>query len=203
MRKIFSFAILVLIIFFGVSFYRENDNTNSLEVLSSNTTTSYWLLLHRKSNVEFLYSGVPGEKDKSTLLKTFNVKTGIPGQSPTPLPKLLGRQYWLITKKESSEENPETAPYFLTLDIPVTDDYPFGPTPYSECSVPPSGEARQCNWQIPGYFGLHGINGDEQKLSNENPGSSGCIRHFDEDIVYLYNLLDPEKEEIRYYIEDL
>lgn len=207
-RKIF--VLLVLFILFSIFLFRENTGTKSLEVLSSNTIPSYWLLLHRKSNIEFLYSGVPGEKDKSILMKTFIVKTGIPGESPTPLPKLLGREYWLITKKEDSIDNPETAPYFLTLDVPVTDDYPFGPTPYSECSVPPdgsprgeAGEAKQCDWQIPGYFGLHGINGDDNKLSNENPGSSGCIRHKDSDIVYLYNLLDPSREEIRYYIEDI
>lgn len=193
-RKIFT--LLILVVLLGSYLFNDNYSSKSLEVLSSNTKTSYWLLLHRKSNVEFLYSGVPGEKDKSTLIKTFIVKTGIPGQSPTPLPKLLGRQYWLITSKESSEENPETAPYFLTLDIPVSEEYPFGPTPYSECNG-------ECNWQIPGYFGLHGVNGNEEKLSNEDPGSSGCIRHTDSDIIYLYNLLDPEKEEIRYYIEDV
>jgi len=196
MRKIFAFIILVLVVFTGVIFYKENTETKPLEVLSSNTKPSYWLLLHRKSNIEFLYSGVPGQKDKSTLVKTFTVKTGIPGQSPTPLPKFLGREYWVITQKEESKDNPETAPYFLTLDIPVSDIEPFGPTPYNECNG-------QCNWILPGYFGLHGINGDEQKLSNEGPGSSGCIRHKDQDIVYLYNLLDFNKGEIRYYIEDV
>lgn len=164
--------------------------------MSSTAKPSYWLLLHRKSNVEYLYSGVPGQKDKSTLVKTFTVKTGISGQSPTPLPQLLGRQYWIITNKEDSSENPETAPYFLTFDIPVSEYFPFGPSPYDECNG-------ECNWQIPGYFGLHGVNGDENKLSNEDPGSSGCIRHFDEDIVYLYNLLNLQEDEIRYYIEDV
>lgn len=201
MRKIFSLLILVFLL--GVFLYKENNRSKSLEVLSSTTKPSYWLLLHRKSNMEFLYSGIPGEKDKSILIITFIVKTGIPGQSPTPLPKLLGREFWLITKKESSEENPETAPYFLTLDVPVSDIEPFGPTPYDECNGPASSRGEQCNWQIPGYFGLHGVNGYEEKLSNEDPGSSGCIRHQDEDIIYLYNLLDPRKEEIRYYIEDV
>ena len=196
MRKTFAFIILILVFFFVVIFYKDNTGSKSLEVLSSNTKPSYWLILHRKSNVEFLYSGVPGEKDKSTLVKTFTVKTGIPGESPTPLPKLLGRDYWLINSKESSGDNPETAPYFLTLDIPVSEEYPFGPSPYDECN-------EQCNWEIPGYFGLHGVNGDLSKLSMENQGSSGCIRHNDEDIVYLFNLLDPTKEEIRYYIEDV
>jgi hypothetical protein len=193
-RKIF--VLLVLISFLGVFLYKENNSGKSFEVLSSNVKPSYWFVLHRRSNVEYLYSGVSGQKDKSKLVKTFTVKTGIPEQSPTPLPNLLGRQYWIITNKESSRENPETAPYFLTLDVPVTDYYPFGPMPYSECNG-------QCDWQIPGYFGLHGVNGNEEKLSNEDPGSSGCIRHFDEDIVYLYNLLNPEVNEIRYYIEDV
>ena len=195
MKKILGLLTFIFVLF-GIFLYKEDAGTKSLEVFSSNVKPSYWLLLHRKSNVEFLYSGVPGQKDKSTLVKIFTVKTGIPGQSPTPLPKLLGKEYWLITSKESSEENPETAPYFLTLDIPVTDDYPFGPTPYFECG-------EQCDWNLPGYFGLHGVNGDLSKVSVENQGSSGCIRHKDEDIVYLYNLLDPNKEEIRYYIEDV
>ena len=195
MKKILgllTFIFVLLVIFL----YKENAGTKSLEVFSSDIKFSYWLLLHRKSNIEYLYSGVPGEKDKSTLIKTFIVKTGIPGQSPTPLPKLLGKEYWLITNKEDSSENPETAPYFLTLNIPVSDFEPFGPTPYNECNG-------QCNWALPGYFGLHGINGDGQKLSNEDAGSSGCIRHKDEDIVFLYQLIDPKKEEIRYYIEDV
>ena len=68
--------------------------------------------------------------------------------------------------------------------------------PYTECNG-------QCNWILPGAFGLHGVNGDLSRLSIENPGSSGCIRHSDEDITYLYNNLDPQKEEIRYYIEDI
>ncbi len=156
----------------------------------------YWLLLHRKSNVEYLYYGVFGDKDNSRLLKTFQVKTGNLSISPTPLPKLLRRDFWLITKKESSADNPETAPYFLTLDVPVTEEEPFGPNPYAECNG-------QCNWSLPGYFGLHGINGNLSKLSKEDLGSSGCVRHSDSDITYLYNLLNPEREEVRYYIEDV
>jgi len=200
-RKIFSF--LILISFLGVFLYRENTGTKSLEVLSSNIKPSYWLLLHRKSNVEFLYSGDPGQKDKSILLKIFVVKTGIPRQSPTPLPKLLGREYWVITEKIDSSDNPETAPYFLSLDIPVLEEPPFGPEPYLECLDPLTGEAKQCNWILPGDFGLHGVNGDEEKLSDQDHGSAGCIRHSDRDIAYLYNLLNPKNEEIRYYIEDI
>jgi hypothetical protein len=157
---------------------------------------SYWLLLHRKSNVEYLYKGMPGEKEKSKIVKKFQVKSGVPGQKPTPLPKLLGREYWLITGKVETKDSPETAPYFLILDIPYSEDYPYGPTPYLECSG-------QCDWVLPGSFGLHGINGDTSRLGSGNPGSSGCVRHKDEDIAYLYNLFDPEKEKIRYYIEDI
>lgn len=152
-------------------------------------------MLHRKSNIEYLYQGRPGGIKESQLIRKFTVKTGIPGQRPTPLPKLLGKEYWIITGKAESKENPETAPYFLTLNIPAPEEPPFGPAPYLECNG-------QCHWELPGEFGLHGINGDESRLSAEDPGSSGCIRHRDEDITYLFNLLDPNKEEIRYYIKD-
>lgn len=157
----------------------------------------HWFTLHRKSNVEYLYYGPLGVREESKLVKTFKVKTGIPGERPTPLPRLVGRDYWLLIKKESSAENPETAPYFLTLNVPGIEEEPFGPSPYKECG------GEQCNWNLPGAFGLHGVNGDETRLSSENPGSSGCIRHTDSDITYLYNLLKPDKEEIRYYIEDI
>jgi len=153
------------------------------------------MLLERKSNREFLYFGIPGDTAKSRRERIFRVKTGIPGERPTPLPQLLGREYWLITKKYSSDENPETAPYFLELDIPVGENAPFGPIPYLECDG-------QCDWIVPGAFGLHGSNGDPSRLSDENPGSSGCIRHKDEDIRYLYNLLTPENKRVRYYVED-
>lgn len=151
----------------------------------------HWLILERGSNKEFLYFGVPGDKENSELIKEFKVKSGIPGERPTPLPSYLGKKYWKIVKKYPSSENPETAPYFLELDIPVEDGF-FGPVPYTECNG-------QCSWELPGYFGLHGINGDKQRLSVDNPGSSGCIRHTDEDIAYLYNLLDVD-EGVRYYI---
>lgn len=61
---------------------------------------------------------------------------------------------------------------------------------------------KQCNWNLPGNFGLHGTGGNPSKISPEDPGSSGCIRHSDEDITYLYEILEPEKGEIRYYIKD-
>lgn len=163
---------------------------------------SYWLLLERKSNKETLYKGVPGDVNNSEIVRVFQVKTGIVGKSPTPLPSLLGREYWKIIKKESSAENPDTAPYFLTLDVPAGPDWPYGPVPYEECIDENTGEKTQCDWVHPGYFGLHGTNRDESKLAKENAGSFGCIRHADEDITYLYNLLEPESQEIRYYIED-
>ncbi len=156
----------------------------------------YWLMLLRQSNKEYLYHGIPGDIKSSTLVRSFSVKTGIPGERPTPLPKLTGRKYWLITDKEESFDNEETAPFFLTLNIPGIDTEPFGPTPYLECNG-------QCNWQLPGKFGLHGVNNDLTRLSEENAGSSGCIRHTNEDITYLYNLLDPKKAPIRYYIQDI
>jgi hypothetical protein len=113
------------------------------------------------------------------------------------LPQLLGKKYWLITKKFDTRNNPETSPYFLELNVPAPAVAPYGPSPYTECN------GSQCNWQLPGPFGLHGINGDLTRLDSDNPGSSGCIRHTDEDITYLYNLLDPIKNEIRYYIKDI
>ena len=124
------------------------------------------------------------------------MKTGNPGERPTPLPQLLGRQYWLVNGKYETKDNPETAPYFLSLDIPVSEEEPFGPNAYPECEG-------GCNWILPGSFGLHGVAGNMEKLSADDPGSSGCIRHFDEDITYLYNLLDPQAEEIRYFIKDV
>jgi len=155
---------------------------------------SYWFELLRGDNIENLYKGVPGDKTKSTHIKSFRVKVGIPGERPTPLPKLVGKEYWLITKKEPQSNNPETAPYFLTLNIPAPEEEPFGPVPYEECN------GSQCHWVLPGAFGLHGTGGNPDKLSDVDPGSSGCIRHSDDEITYLYNLLDPENEEIRYYI---
>ncbi len=175
------------------------DSTKSevaQEVLSVKTQKkSHWFLLYRKSNVEILYFGVPGDIEQSEFVKQFTVKTGVPGKKPTPLPKLSGREYWVIIAEADSSLNPETSPYFLTLDVPTSDQVPFGPANYPEC---PGG----CNWELPGYFGLHGTGADPSKISPENEGSSGCIRHSDEDIIYLYNLLDPTTEEIRYYIED-
>lgn len=157
---------------------------------------SYWFILHRKSNVEYLYRGIAGDKLKSVVIKTFKVKAGVPGKKPTPLPSLFGRKYWLMTRKFESVDNPLTAPFFIELDVPAPSEPPYGPAPYLECGG-------QCNWEIPGAFGLHGVNGDLTRLEDDNEGSSGCIRHTDEDITYLYSLLDPRRDEIRYYIEDI
>lgn len=189
----------ILVVFVAIIsiFSILNKESKAPQILASETKKeNYWFLLHRKSNVEYLYKGQPNDIKNSILIKTFQVKVGVPNQKPTPLPSLLGREYWKIIDKFETKDNIETAPYFLEFDVPNFDIDPFGPTPYMECNG-------QCHWEVPGPFGLHGIAGDPEKISKENPGSSGCIRHLDEDITYLYNLLDPKKEEIRYYIQDI
>lgn len=178
-----------------VTLFRSFD-TRVLSVQDKAPQQLYWFELHRKSQKEYLYYGVPNDKDNSTLVRAFIVKTGRPGERPTPLPQLVGREYWKVIAKSPVLDNPETAPYFLTLDIPAPSVAPYGPEPYNECNG-------QCDWVTFGEFGLHGVNGMSEKLTNEDPGSSGCIRHSDEDITYLYNLLNPEQEEIRYYILDI
>lgn len=187
--SLFSFGI------FSLYFLSRGDSTDNVLSAATPKKSSYWFLLQRKSNIEMLYNGVPGDEKQSKLIKTFTVKTGMPGERPTPLPQLLGREYWILVKKEVSE-NPETAPYFLTLNVPTLDEEPYGPVPYLECNG-------QCNWVTPGFFGLHGTGDHPEKLSPGDPGSSGCIRHSNADITYLYNLLEPEKEEIRYYMQDV
>ncbi|MBI4097059.1 MAG: L,D-transpeptidase [Candidatus Levybacteria bacterium] len=188
-----TIAIVLSVLIFNIAF---GAFLLSWQKKSEKPVEKYWFVLHRKSNKEELFKGIPGDRKKSSLVKTFVVKTGIPGGRPTPLPKLLGKDYWLLVAKEEQKDNPETAPYFLTLNIPAPTDEPYGPTPYTECN------GQQCHWILPGAFGLHGIAGNPDRLGKEDPGSSGCIRHKDEDITYLYNLLDPKKEEIRYYVED-
>ncbi|MBI2031857.1 MAG: L,D-transpeptidase [Candidatus Levybacteria bacterium] len=189
--KLILILLLLTPVIFLLAILKENPKAQK----NITPKKSYWLILKRKSEKEFLYFGVSGDVNNSRLIRTFQVKVGTPS-SPTPLPKLLGRDYWRIIKKESSSDNPETAPYFLTLDIPTTDKWPYGPVPYPECNG-------ECDWVLPGYFGLHGVNGNNSKLSKVDPGSAGCIRHSDSDITYLYNLLTPDIEEIRYYIEDI
>lgn len=199
-----NFGNFLLFFILGLSLALYLSSQKEEKVLSEHIQINrYWFVLHRKSNIEKLYKGVPGDIVQSSLIKTFAVKTGVPREKPTPLPELLGREYWLIVDKAESKDNPETAPYFFTLNIPVSEEEPFGPVPYFECKDVSTGQASQCNWILPGAFGLHGVNGDLQRLSEENAGSSGCIRHKDEDITYLYNLLDPQNEEIRYYVKDI
>jgi nitrogen fixation-related uncharacterized protein len=194
MKKLFS--ILVLAVMAGIIFLLAFSwQTLSKQPEQKQLQNDYWFVLHRKSQKEELFQGVPGNKEQSKLIKTFIVKTGRPNERPTPLPQLLGKEYWIITKKQPEPNNPETAPYFITLDVPAPSEPPYGPSPYNECNG-------QCDWVRPGDFGLHGVAGVPERLSKEDPGSSGCIRHTDEDITYLYNLLEPEKGEIRYYIED-
>ncbi|MDO8658255.1 MAG: L,D-transpeptidase [Candidatus Levybacteria bacterium] len=195
-KKLLVLSVLIISLFFPLLFATYSNPSVKGRKIQVAPKKSHWFVLHRKAGREFLYYGILGEANNSKLVRTFQVKPGIAGQSPTPLPKLLDRDYWLITKKESSADNPETAPYFLTLNIPVTKDWPFGPAAYPECNG-------SCDWVLPGEFGLHGVNGNVSKLSKENRGSSGCVRHSDEDITFLFNLLNPEKEEIRYYIEDI
>lgn len=196
MKKLFNKIILLFVLSVMFLVFANISAEKSSKVLPAKEEPAYWLLLHRKSNIEYLYRGEAGKIVNSKLVKTFKVKTGVPEERPTPLPQLLDKRYWLITKKHEELENPETAPYFLTLNIPVPEEEPFGPAPYLECG------GLQCNWTVPGAFGLHGINGDPSRLFEENLGSSGCIRHSDEDITYLYNLLDPSSEKVRYYVED-
>lgn len=200
-KKILILLLLIIafIPFLGLSFNSRQEVKGQQAVTPKE---SHWFVLNRKAGVEILYLGTPGDVNNSKIVRKFQVKTGATW-SPTPLPRLLGRDYWKIVKKESSADNPETAPYFLQLDVPVSEEWPYGPTPYTECTDIYTGVNIQCDWILPGYFGLHGINGNSSKLSKEDYGSSGCIRHSDADITYLYNLLDPEREEIRYYIEDI
>lgn len=188
-KYVSSTIILFILIAISVALYKKGSVKGA-----STQKDSYWFLLHRKSNMEYLYIGSPGDKENSALVNTFQVKTGIPGERPTPLPQLVGKDYWTIISKRKATSD-ETAPYFLTLNVPFTSEPPYGPEPYKECN------GEQCNWQTPGEFGLHGVNGQPERLTQKDPGSSGCIRHTDEDITYLYNLLDPRREEIRYYIE--
>lgn len=180
----------------------HSHNSQYTETFRVPENENYWFILHRKSNVEYLYKGKPGNKTESRLIKEFQVKTGVPGEKPTPLPQLMGREYWNLIAEYEVSDDPEIAPYFLTLDIPYTEEYPYGPSPYLEC-IDQGGVARQCDWATPGSFGLHGINNDPTRLSEADKGSSGCIRHTDQDITYLYNLLDPQIDPIRYYVKDI
>ena len=201
MKKYLTLSLVLILILLVLSFFFQSGPPQKKEVLSEQTNIlpprlDYWMLLQRKSKQEYLFKGIPGDQSKSTLIKQFPVNVGISGERPTPLPQLVGKEYWNIIAKNDVRNDPETAPYFLTLDVPWSDEYPFGPAPYTECN------GEQCDWVRPGSFGLHGIAATPEKLTDE--GSSGCIRHTDEDITYLYNLLTPsEQTPIRYYVEDV
>lgn len=175
------------------------------------STDSYWFLLERKSKRETLYQGTPADTAKSKVIRSFQVNPGWPGQTPTPLSTKLGNPYWIITQYKintTDEKKATLGPYFFSLNIPInnpgrnclvngvaTDCQ--GPVPYLEC---PDMPGSQCYWPVPGDFGLHGIGNDASRLTNE--GSNGCIRHSNEDITYLYNLLSSYNPEVRYYIVD-
>ena len=190
-----TLVLLLIVILVGIASIIETQTHFAEEQKQLAKQQDYWFLLQRKSQVEHLFQGVPGDIEHSKKIMTFQVKTGRPGERPTPLPQLVGKDYWVITEMHPEFESTETAPYFITLDVPAPLEPPYGPVPYEECDG-------QCDWILPGDFGLHGIAGNPEKLSKEDPGSSGCVRHTDKDITYLYNLLKDEKREIRYYIED-
>lgn len=196
--SVFLIILLVILIAGGSVILQNTKKTKGMTVTvldQSPKQMDYWFVLQRKSKKEYLYQGIPGDVSQSNVIKEFQVNVGINGERPTPLPKLAGKEYWNLIAKNDTSTDLETAPYFLTLDIPWSDVYPFGPLPYEECNG-------QCNWVRPGSFGLHGIANTPSKLTDA--GSSGCIRHTDEEITYLYNLLNPsEQNPIRYYIEDI
>ncbi len=162
----------------------------------------YWFLLHRsrdggKQPSEELYKGAYGDKTRSKLIRTSVVNPGVAGKSPTPLPSLAGVSYWTVTaKKINPEGDPKNTlgPYFLAFDIPYANQF-NGPLNYKECGAD---GASQCFWPEPGEFGLHGVGNVPSRLTDV--GSSGCVRHSNDAITEIYNLLKNEKEEIRYYI---
>ncbi|MCL5113933.1 MAG: peptidoglycan DD-metalloendopeptidase family protein [Patescibacteria group bacterium] len=156
----------------------------------------YWLVLDRQSKEEYLYKGQPGNKDASTLIRSFMVNPGASGSTPTPLSNLVypAREYWIINAAALDSPIPSD-PHFLHLDIPF-DNPNGGPTPYTECG------GLQCRW-IPGTFGLHSSDMTHPVVG---PGSSGCIRHYSQDIDYLWSLLqnivNSREYSVRYYVKD-
>lgn len=172
---------------------------NAINPNSPKTTPAqgdYWFILHRRSKKEDLYQGTPGDVASSKLIRTFTVNVGRFQDDPTPLPQKLGRDYWLITSKRASSNTNLLGPYFLSLDIPYLGEFQ-GPQPYLECGE--NGD-EQCFWTTPGDFGLHGVGNTPSRLTDN--GSSGCIRHSNEDITYLNSIINPSNSAIRYYIED-
>lgn len=179
------------------------------EPVASTTTSStdqnargYWFQLHRsragKQPTEDLYHGVYGDALNSDHVMTSTVNPGIDGKSPTPRPDLLGKSYWVITKKEQNQGDAINlmGPDFLVLNIDYQNQY-NGPLGYNECG--PS-RNEQCFWPTPGEFGLHGTGDTSSRLTDS--GSSGCIRHSNDAITSIYNLLKNESGEIRYYISE-
>lgn len=177
----------------------------------------YWFLMNRIGKYEILYKGEPGVISKSKVVKVSRVNPGSPGKEPTPLPQKVGSQkYWLTTaglityRPENEDAYYKFGPYFIPLNVPtsyrdpvcaneakakgeVTEDC-YGPK-YEECGA--SG-AEQCNWLTAGQFAIHGNN----RLDEE--GSAGCVRHMNDDISEIYNLLKAENKLVgtRYYVID-
>jgi lipoprotein-anchoring transpeptidase ErfK/SrfK len=87
-------------------------------------------------------------------------------------------------------------PDFLVLNIDYQNEF-NGPIGYDECG---DSHNAQCFWPTPGEFGLHGVGDTPSRLSDS--GSSGCVRHSNEAITSIYNLLKNETGEIRYYINN-
>ena len=70
----------IIVLFFAVFsitsllfgyYLSKNTVTSDQAVLKSQTAGSYWFLLHRKSNVEKLFQGVPGDVEQSKLVPYF------------------------------------------------------------------------------------------------------------------------------------
>ena len=167
--KLIHSLVILTVASIGVVFFLNRNTTPEIKGLRTDVQ-NYWFLLHRKSNKEELFFGVPGVKEKSKLVKTFKVKTGRPGERPTPLPELVGREYWIITAKEPAFDNAETAPYFITLDVPAPEEPPYGPVPYLECDG-------QCDWDTYGAFGLHGVNQKYYGRYSGLPDASGSKKN--------------------------
>ena len=101
----FFLGIFVVVIALLAIFSIFNRDKQTVKILASETKKeNYWFLLHRKSNIEYLYKGQPNDIENSNLIKTFKVKVGVPGQKPTPLPNLLGREYWKIIDKFETKD---------------------------------------------------------------------------------------------------
>src|SRR5690606_13154546 len=109
MKKVIPLVSVVVLILAGILFTQVQSISKPLSG-DDVPKPAYWFMLHRKSNIEYLYLGEPGNQQKSQLIKKFQVKTGIPGERPTPLPELVGREYWVLTDKMEAFNNPETAP---------------------------------------------------------------------------------------------